>query len=683
MTSPFYKKIRAALSDDNLQSALDGNAERRQASIYESFLSLPEDRDVYRQRAHQVRAKVIADLNFYLNQFESHLKTNGITIHHARDAEQAVKIILDIALQSKAKTVVKSKTMVGEEIHINHYLEDANIKVVETDLGEYIVQIRGEPPAHIITPAVHLNRSEVGHTFQEVLDVPYTNDVSELTQIARTILRHIFLEADIGISGVNFGVAESGTLCLVTNEGNGRMVTTLPNIHIALMGIERLVPSFDDLALMLDLLPRSATGQKLTVYTNLIHSPRRPGEVDGSLKRHLILLDNGRENLCHSPLNDILYCIRCGACLNVCPVFREIGGHAYIGREGQITPYPGPIGSVLSPGLFGISEFGQLARASSLCGACKDVCPVDIDIPKMLLRIRSAGQSNKISSFEWNTPVKATTIPLEIRVGLQLFTFFSSSASRFRLAQNMAGFFSQWIKPHSKWIPMPIITGWGLSRDFPKPSKRPFRSRFNQLDQADRVTNITNYAPLKDVGNRNRDTSDKSTSRESDLTRFEIEFTELGGTLTFCSKYDLGNLIVNFLNQRNIDRIQSWSEETLPSGLIKYLNENGIFTQQEADKDIRAGLTGTLVAISETGTILVPNGIGRPQTASLLPDIHLAVLFSDNIVADLSAALNIAQIKELSGVTLISGPSRTADIEMTLSIGVHGPEQVHIFCVNR
>jgi len=683
MTSPFHQKIRAALSDDNLQSALDGNAERRQASIYESFLSLPEDRDVYRQRAHQVRAKVVADLDFYLNQFETHLKANGIKIHHAKDAEQAVKIILDIALLSDAKTVVKSKTMVGEEIHINHYLEKKNIKVVETDLGEYIVQIRGEPPAHIITPAVHLNRSDVGHTFQEVLDVPYTNDVSELTQIARSILRQIFLEADIGISGVNFGVAESGTLCLVTNEGNGRMVTTLPDIHIALMGIERLVPSFDDLALMLNLLPRSATGQKITVYTNLIHSPRRPGEEDGSLERHVILLDNGRENLRQSPLNDILYCIRCGACLNVCPVFREIGGHAYIGREGQITPYPGPIGSVLSPGLFGISEFGQLARASSLCGACKDICPVDIDIPKMLLRIRSAGQSDERSTFKWTAPIKAARIPFAIKYGLQLFSFIGVSASRFGLAQNIAGFFSYWVKPRSGWIPMPKITGWGLSRDFPKPSKRPFRFRFNQLDQADKVANINNYFPLKEVVNGNWDTFNKSTNRESNLNRFEIEFTELGGTMTFCSLYDLGNLIVNFLNERDIDRIQSWSEQTLPLGLLKFLNENGIFTQQEADNNIRAGLTGTLAAISETGTILVPSGIGRPQTASLLPNLHLAILFSDNIVDDLSTALNIAQIKDMSSVTLISGPSRTADIEMTLSIGVHGPEQVHIFCVNR
>ena len=683
MTSPFLKKIRAALSNDNLQAALDGNSERRQDSIYESFSSLPEDREVYRQRAHQVRGKVIEDLDHYLNQFEAHLKTNRIKIHHAKDAKQAVKIILDIALHSKAETIVKSKTMVGEEIHINKHLEEAGINVVETDLGEYIVQIRGEPPAHIITPAVHLNRSEVGCTFQEKLDVPYTDDVSELTQIARSILRQIFIEADIGISGVNFGVAESGTLCLVTNEGNGRMVTTLPKIHIALMGIERLVPSFDDLALMLDLLPRSATGQKLTVYTNLINSPRRLGEVDGSMERHIVLLDNGREKLRQSPLNDILYCIRCGACLNVCPVFREIGGHAYIGREGQITPYPGPIGSVLSPGIFGISEFGQLARASSLCGACKDVCPVDIDIPKMLLRIRSAGQSDEPSSFTWNAPGKAAKIPFTIKLGLGLFSSFGASALLFGLAQKIAGFFSQWVKPRSEWIPMPKLTGWGLSRDFPKPSKRPFRTRFNQLMQADQFLETQKYNPIKEVVIDNKYSIDRSVSEDSNLSRFENEFNKLGGTITFCSQEGLGNLIVDFLADRNIDRIQTWSEQALPVGLIKYLNDHGIHTQQEAGINLQAGLTGTLAGISETGTILVPSGVGCPLTASLLPNIHLAVLFSENIVDDLSTALNIPQIKDLSSITFISGPSRTADIEMTLSIGVHGPEKVHIFCVHR
>ncbi len=230
-----------------------------------------------------------------------------------------------------------------------------------------------------------------GQLFQKFLGLPYTEDIPTLTAAARRVLREVFLTADVGISGVNFGVAETGTLCIVTNEGNGRMVTTLPPVHIALMGMERLLPTFEDLALMLSLLPRSATGQKLSVYTQLLQAPRREGEVDGAPERHLVILDNGRSRLRNSPLRDSLYCIRCGACLNACPVFREIGGHGYVGSDGSIAPYSGPIGSVISPGLLGLQQFGQLAQASSLCGACKDACPVDIDLPKLLTRVRAGG----------------------------------------------------------------------------------------------------------------------------------------------------------------------------------------------------------------------------------------------------------------------------------------------------
>ena len=316
-------------------------------------------------------------------------------MHRAADGREAVEIVLRIAHQHAARLIAKSKTMVGEEIRLNQALEAEGIKAVETDLGEFIVQLRGEPPSHIITPAVHLTRREVGQTFAEKLGIPYTEDIPTLTATARRVLRQTFLEADIGVSGVNVGVAESGTLCIVTNEGNGRMCTTIPKVHIALMGIERMVPTMQDLALILELLPRSATGQKLSVYTSLINSPRTREEIDGAEERHLVLVDNGRLALQKSPMREVLYCIRCGACLNACPVFREIGGHAYYGANGQHTPYPGPIGSAVSPGLFGTDGFGNLARASSLCGACKEACPVDIDLPKLLLRVRAEGEKRR------------------------------------------------------------------------------------------------------------------------------------------------------------------------------------------------------------------------------------------------------------------------------------------------
>src|ERR1700690_1413483 len=354
----FKSHIRISIANEALQIALDNNSERRLKARAAAFESLPDWRE-RRQRAHAVRADVVTHLEKYRDEFIAKVEQNGIIVHRARDAAEAINIVLEI-IGSKPKLIAKSKSMISEEIEVNHALEAASHRVVETDLGEYIVQLRGEKPAHLITPAVHLRRHEVGKLFQEKLGIPYTEDIPTLTNTARKVLREVFLTADVGISGINFGVAETGTLCIVTNEGNGRMVTTMPAVHILLMGMERMVPTLEDLALMLSLLPRSATGQKLSVYPQLINSPRRLGEIDGAQERHLIILDNGRSRLQKSSLREALYCIRCGACLNICPVFRELSGHAYVGVDGSIAPYPGPIGSIVSPGLLGLKQFGHL-----------------------------------------------------------------------------------------------------------------------------------------------------------------------------------------------------------------------------------------------------------------------------------------------------------------------------------
>jgi L-lactate dehydrogenase complex protein LldF len=302
-------------------------------------------------------------------------------------------------------------------------------------------------------------------------------------------LHQVFLDADIGLSGVNFGVVDTGTLCILTNEGNGRMVTTLPPVHIALMGIERIVPSMDDLALMISLLPRSATGQKMTVYTNLIHSPRHTDDPDGPAERHLVLVDNGRLALHTSPLAEALLCIRCGACLNACPVYREIGGHAYVDIHGKSSAYPGPIGSVISPGLFGQSEFGHLARASSLCGACKDACPVDIDLPALLLRIR-AGHVNDVAKASKSNSVQPNA-PALLALGLRIFSWFAVSPGRYSFALRVAGTFARLASPFigSKnaagkvYLHIPAFTGWGYSKDFPRPSSRTFHQRWPILQE--------------------------------------------------------------------------------------------------------------------------------------------------------------------------------------------------------
>ncbi len=397
----FRKRILESINNENLQTALDNNTERRLKGRAAAFESIPDWRE-RRLRANKIRADVIDNLNAYLEKFIAKNEENGVIVHRAKDAAEAIQIVLNIAKKSpqsrgvrgenqkessRKVLVAKSKSMVSEEIALNHALEKENIEVIETDLGEYIVQLRHERPSHIITPAAHLKKEQVAELFHEKLGIPYTTDIPTLTATARKVLREVFLTADIGLSGVNFGVAETGGVCIITNEGNGRMVATLPPVHIALMGMERIVPNLNDLALMLSLLPRSATGQKLTVYTQLLHKPLE------NQTRHLVILDNGRTRLRNSPLRESLYCIRCGACLNACPVFRELGGHAYIGSDLSIAPYPGPIGSVISPGLLG-ENYVQLAQASSLCGACKDACPVNIDLPKLLTRVR-AGQAEE------------------------------------------------------------------------------------------------------------------------------------------------------------------------------------------------------------------------------------------------------------------------------------------------
>jgi L-lactate dehydrogenase complex protein LldF len=336
--------------------------------------------EAMRERAAEIRRHTIDHLGYYLARFAENVETAGGQVHVARNPAEAADLVG--SLVGSGRVMVKGKSMVSEEVGLNQALFKEGIEVVETDLGELIIQLAADSPSHIIAPAMHLTRQEVGALFRDRLGAEYTEEPAELNRIARHHLRPLFLSADVGVTGVNFGVAESGSLVTVTNEGNGRLVSTTPPIHIALMGIERIVPSFGDLAVMLEVLARSATGQRLSAYTNIITGPRRPGEPDGPEQLHVVLIDNGRSEVLDGDYAEILSCIRCGACLNVCPVYRQTGGHAY----GSV--YPGPVGAVLTPLLFGLPRFGELAYASTLCGACLEVCPVSIDIPRMLLNLR-------------------------------------------------------------------------------------------------------------------------------------------------------------------------------------------------------------------------------------------------------------------------------------------------------
>jgi L-lactate dehydrogenase complex protein LldF len=464
----------------------------------------------------------------------------------------------------------------------------------------------------------------------------------------------------VGITGVNFGVVESGTLVLVTNEGNGRMCATLPPVHIALMGMERLLPALDDLGLMLSLLSRSATGQRITVYTQLIHSPEE------GQQKHLIIVDNGRSKLQSSPLKEALYCIRCGACLNACPVFREIGGHAYVGTDGAKAPYPGPIGAVISPGLLGLNYSG-LAQASTLCGACNEACPVDIDLPKLMLRVR-AGQLPG-----------AKPEPVEqglIGAGLNAYTWLVTHSRMFAFSQRLAGFFSRLLPPY---LHFPGFTGWGLSKDLPKPVARPFRDRFIPAGekQGDSPTEAgTSPAALTPESI----TWPAELSRDELVEIFTTEIKALGGQVYPLMVEHLKETLIRFLRERGFQRLQVW--DVVPGIPSAVLAAHGFDVRKEFAADLDAGITGALAGIAGTGTLVILGGAGQPLTASLLPPVHITVLGVEQIFSSLEQVLRLPEVAHALATMLVSGPSRTADIEMTLTIGVHGPGELHVFLVD-
>lgn len=378
----FRQKASKSISDDRLQISLENATGRFRQAREKALVALPNG-EAMRDHFKKIRSATLADLGVHLINFETNAQNAGAIVHWARTGDEAAGIVTKIAQDHNANLVVKSKSMATEEIHLNQVLEDAGIVPVETDLGEWIVQLAHEPPSHIIAPAIHKTKEQVAEIFTQLEGKAVPADIPTLTLEARRILREKFLTAGMGISGGNIAVAETGSVVIVTNEGNGRMVTSLPPVHVVVIGIEKIAPTWDEAAVWLSLLARSATGQPLSIYTNVITGPAREDDLDGPREVHIVLLDNNRSSLLGTKYAEILECIRCGACLNICPVYRESGGHAYG------SPYSGPIGAVISPLLFGMEEYEGLPQASSLCGACLDVCPARIDLPRMLLELRS------------------------------------------------------------------------------------------------------------------------------------------------------------------------------------------------------------------------------------------------------------------------------------------------------
>jgi L-lactate dehydrogenase complex protein LldF len=388
----FRDVARDSLGNAHAQAATDAATLRMLQGRTTAWADLPDVAGL-RERAHEIRMRTIDDLDRHLADFTSALEALGGRVRFCRTGDEANGYIVDVCRRRGAKLVAKSKSMASEEIGVNEALGEAGVRAVECDLGEYILQLAGGHPIHIILPAIEKTAEDVAQLFSAVEGAPVSDELEALAAAARRQLRQVFLSADIGLTGANFAVAATGSICLVTNEGNGGLVTSLPRTHIALLGMERIVPTLADLAVLLQLLPRSATGQKLTSYTRLITGPRRPGENDGPEELHVVILDNGRSNLRKGRYKEMLACIRCGACLNVCPVYRKAGGGAY----GPV--YSGPMGAVLVPLLVGLEQAPALPHASSLCGACTAACPVKIPLHELLLELRRDLVEQRVGSL--------------------------------------------------------------------------------------------------------------------------------------------------------------------------------------------------------------------------------------------------------------------------------------------
>ena len=461
----FKANVRKSLADTQLQKTMTETGPRFVEKRAKAREALPEF-DALRDTARDIKNHVLANLDHYLEHYERQVSASGGHVHWAETGAEAVAAILAICQRRGAHVVTKGKSMISEEIELNEALEAAGMEPVETDLGEYIIQLRREPPSHIIAPAVHLTREQFVEAFKRVhTHLPPDRDLSEIPDIveeARSVLRQKYFAADAGITGANFLVAETGTSIIVTNEGNGDLTQCLPKVHIVLASIEKIVPTLEDAATILRVLARSATGQEFSNYTTLSTGPRRPGDPDGPEEYHVVILDNGRSDILGTEFQDMLRCIRCGACLNHCPVYQAVGGHAY----GWV--YPGPMGAVLTPSLIGVDKAGQLPNASTFCGRCEEVCPMRIPLPRMMRNWREKEFENRLT-------------PSSVRSGLKLWAYFAKRPKLYRLVTGLAARILRNLGgPEGRISSLPLAGGWTAARDLPAAQGRTFHQLWKE-----------------------------------------------------------------------------------------------------------------------------------------------------------------------------------------------------------
>lgn len=470
MSAEFQEKIRRTLADENLQAAVfaaTGRLKQKREDVV-GPAALPDYQEL-REQAAAIKDHALENLDHYLQQFEAKVVEHGGKVVWCKDGGEVADFVINLARERGARLIVKSKSMTSEEIDFNEHLERRQIETVETDLGEYIIQLAGERPYHIVAPALHMTRYQVADLFTRRLGVPEETVIEKQTMTARAVLREKFLAADIGVSGANFLVADSGAVTLVENEGNIRLTTSAPKIHVAVAGIEKIVPRAQDLAVFLKLLGRSGTGQPLTVYTSFLSGPRRKGEIDGPEEFYVLLLDNGRTRLlADREKRQSLRCIRCGACLNTCPVYRKIGGHSYP------WVYSGPIGAIITPQYLGLNREPALPFASSLCGACAEVCPVKIDIPRVLLELRA--EEKKWEAREGRARLE--------RWGFRIWAWVMRHPRIYEMAGMAAGAMlpaeGGWVKKAPALMSVPPLAAWLSQRDLPPPPAHSFRQMWRR-----------------------------------------------------------------------------------------------------------------------------------------------------------------------------------------------------------
>jgi len=706
----FLDGARRALADPELQAALGGAVRAVRARRDALVATLPAWA-AWRAQAAAVREAALADLEGHLARLAAAVRRAGGEVHHAPDAAAARAVIVDLVRRYGARRIVKSKSATTEEIDLNPALEAAGAEVTETDLGEFIVQLAGERPVHFVAPAIHKSAGQVGRLFAERLGTPPAAAPEDLTRRARVHLRAVFLGADLGITGVNFAAADTGTLVLVENEGNARLTTTLPRVHVAVMGIEKVVPRLADLAPLLRVLAPSAVGTRAAEYVSLLTGPRRPGERDGPEAMHLVLLDNGRRRILADPeVREALRCIRCAACLNACPIYERAGGHAY----GSI--YSGPIGAVVTPLLQGIARAGQLPFASTLCGRCAEVCPVGIDLPRLLLVLRRrAVEAGQVARLE--------------RLAVRLYAAAAAQPRRWGLAGRAL---RAALRPLARdgavrWLPPPL-GGWTSSRDFPAPPPAAWRDGPARTTGARESAADVGSAPQAPSGatpdapgaaprpGRHEPPDgapgpgaasppgaaphpDGPASHESPpedpLDTLAAHWRRTAAQFHRVRPEQVRDLVATLLQEVRARAPEGAFTVALSArplvdrlGLRAAISRvaDGVLDPATATRDAlaaaQAGLTVIDYAVAETGTLVERASADQPRAFSLLPPVHLALVPAGAVLPTLPALFAALEREEPpSAWTGISGPSGTADIGLTYVPGAHGPAEVHVMLI--